>query len=100
MMQFIKLGEGQAVIDIAMQELGDVERLFELCLLNDVNITDELEPGTVFTVPDFATDKKRVVAFFSDKTLAPASIDDLGYLPMLPPGGVGWMQVGSTFISS
>jgi len=92
--------DNQALIDIAMQELGDVERVNEIMLLNDLPLTANLTAGTILFVPDFNLTKRRVVNLFSKKSLAPASLDDEDDLIRLPPGGIGFMQIGNSFIVS
>jgi hypothetical protein len=52
---------GQAWVDIALQQLGTEERLFELCDLNDAGITDVLIAGTTITSPEAEAKLKRIV---------------------------------------
>jgi hypothetical protein len=89
----------QRLIDLAMQETGDVSRVFEICELNDMGLTDEIEAGVSILVPDFAADKRRAVALFSDKSIAPASADEETN-GTARPGGIGYMQIGNDFIVS
>ena len=98
-MKSVTTYNNQQLIDIAMQELGDVERVYELCQLNDFPLTHELEAGAILLVPDFEADKRRRVKTFSNGSLFPASGDDDPYM-ILPPGGIGFMQIGNTFITS
>jgi len=86
----------QTLIDIAMQESGTAEALFQLALLNGVAITDNIvgvsmEKGAILN--------SRIVAMF--KINKPAS-DTATPLPVagLPPGGIGYMQIESSFIVS
>lgn len=64
---------GQCIIDIAIQELGDASRAFELCKLNNKSITASLLPGEIIMVPEVALDKKPVVKVFTDPANKPAS---------------------------
>jgi len=43
--------EGQSLVDVALQELGNVEALFDLADANGLAITDLLTPGQVLAVP-------------------------------------------------
>jgi hypothetical protein len=88
-----KIEKNQRFIDIAMQELGDVERIFELALLNDISITKEIEPGTMIAVPEFDKSKRGVVQVFSNSSIWPASADTNLVKPSLPPGGIGFMKI-------
>ena len=94
-MKAITILDNQELIDIAMQELGDVERVFELCLLNNLSLTAVLNADDIILVPDFDQDKKRIVTQFSHKSLAPASGDDMVLL--VESGGIGFMQIGNNF---
>jgi len=66
---------GQTWVDLALQQLGDESRLFELCDLNGVGITDELIPGREVLYPDFDFDKKDSVNTL--KRIKPASDQSL-----------------------
>lgn len=57
----VKTVDGQTWIDLALQELGDEEGLFELCDLNGAGITDDVVAGTVIETPAHALDKQKVV---------------------------------------
>lgn len=93
-MKIVTVLNNQTLIDITMQELGDVERLFELAVLNGVSITGDLQAGSTIVVPDFDLSKRNTVRIFSDKSLAPASEDDGDTNDiMLPPGGIGFMRI-------
>lgn len=69
---------GQTLIDIAVQELGDASRVFELAVLNELGITDELAIGSVLVIPEAAIDKRSLVQMFNERFLAPASADVTG----------------------
>ena len=72
-MKQVLVYSGQTLIDIAIQELGDRERLFELAKLNNISITADLVPGTYLNVPDVAIDKKAIVKIFTEPSNKPAS---------------------------
>lgn len=88
--------DNQSLLDIAIQELGDVERVFELAVDNDISITDVIAPGTEISIGVFESEKRMIVSVFSDKSNAPASIDNME--DVLPtPNGIGFMQIGNDF---
>ena len=89
----------QCFIDFAIQELADVERVFELCILNDLPLTEMLLQGTDIRVPDYELSKKRQVLFFKNKMIVSRDDDD-GLPGTLPPGGIGFMQVAASFMAS
>ena len=71
----VTVSYGQTWLDIAMQELGDIERAIELARLNGRSITDALEAGEVLNVPAFDSSKRSLVNLFSNKANKPASGD-------------------------
>lgn len=92
--------DNQRLIDISMQELGDVERLVELAALNGVSMTEELVAGSTIQIPDYEAAKVTTVKTFSDTSKAPASATESDHFPKVPPGGIGYMQIGGNFIVS
>ncbi len=56
--------EGQSLIDVAVQELGNVEALFDLADANNVGITDLLTSGQALEVPITALLNGGIVAYF------------------------------------
>lgn len=47
--------EGQTLLDIVLQELGDADLAFELAEANGLNVSDVLAPGTQLLLPKMAT---------------------------------------------
>ena len=72
-MKQVKIEHGQTQVDIAIQELGDIERLFEIALLNDKRITDDLPAGSFIQVPDYDLRKRDIVNVFKLPVNKPAS---------------------------
>lgn len=56
---------GQSLVDVAIQELGSVDALFDLADAGGLAITDELVPGQVLVVPDSPAAVPAVVSYFS-----------------------------------
>jgi hypothetical protein len=69
----VKILDGQTLIDIAIQELGDVSRVFEISELNDVSLTAALVPGSYLVLPVADNKKRFMVQLFSDPANKPAS---------------------------
>jgi len=75
---------GQAWVDIALQQLGTEERLFELCDLNAVGITETLVANTTIVSPEVDPKLKRVVNLLKEhkpcsiKVNAPGAEDEEG----------------------
>ena len=74
-MNKVTVSYGQTWLDIALQELGDMERVIELALLNDRAITDDLQAGEELMVPDFDSTKRDIVQLFGNSANKPASGD-------------------------
>lgn len=74
-MKVVTVLYGQTLIDIAIQELGDAARVFEIAELNDISLTDDLEAGSTLLVPDWEKSKRSIVQLFTDPANAPASAD-------------------------
>jgi len=56
-----KIIAGQTWVDLVLQQLGDEERLFELCDANSNGITEDLIPGNEFVTLEAERDKQSVV---------------------------------------
>ena len=51
-MQTVIIQLGQSLTDLLLQETGSLERVMEIASLNDVGITEELEPGAELLMPE------------------------------------------------
>jgi hypothetical protein len=56
----------QSIFDIAIQECGSVNAIFDIARLNNISVTDTLAPGTELQIP---TEKSKpdIVRYFSGK---------------------------------
>jgi hypothetical protein len=48
----VKVLDGQSLFDIAIQHCGDVQAVYDIALLNNLSITDDVELGTELVVPE------------------------------------------------
>lgn len=64
---------GQTLLDIALQELGDVSRANEIAIMNGISITDDLQPGTSLLLPDPSGVARFIFNLFKDRGNIPAS---------------------------
>lgn len=62
----------QSLLDIAVQELGDISGIFELAEKTGLSLTEELEAGQEIELPAFVTDKQ-VAAYYESKQIRPAT---------------------------
>jgi hypothetical protein len=63
----------QTVMDIALQECGSAEAALEVCRLNDISLSDTIEPGTELELP--AVSNQKVVEYYRVNGIAPATED-------------------------
>jgi hypothetical protein len=88
---------GQTIIDIAIQELGDGNRAFELAQLNNISISDDLNAGQVIVVPDYDLANRYLVQLFSNPSNKPASGDNLSS-GVLADVGIGYWALEVDFV--
>lgn len=93
MKRIINAGEGQTLLDIAIQYCGNVEVAIFLSELNGISITKELAIGEEIFVPAVLVEDRKVVSVFADKNLIPASDDS--YEPIQE--GIGFWMVNLDF---
>lgn len=58
---------GQSLVDVAIQELGSVEALFDLADAAGLAITDLPEPGAVLPVPASASAAPAIASYFAGR---------------------------------
>lgn len=97
-MRSIEIGEGQTLIDIAMQYCGDALRVFDVAELNGLQITDDLVPGEFLKVPDAEIDKEKITIEFSNYGLQPASRPDTFDEAGDEPEGIDYWAIDDDFI--
>lgn len=54
----------QNLFDIALQECGVATAAFAIALVNDMEVTDSLQPGQVLELPKIAPEDPDVVRYF------------------------------------
>lgn len=89
----IKVLANQTLVDISLQGCGTIDNWFDVAILNGMGITDDLTPGNTVATPDALQTLASVVRLFGNVDLAPAS----GYDDAAVLGGIGYMQIGSSF---
>lgn len=88
--------EGQNLMDLAIQHLGDQSGVFDLAMKNDVSMTDPVAPGTKLDLPDVIDNQ--VTGYFAEKQLFPATNN--AESEILTVGGIGYMGIEIDFIVS
>lgn len=92
----MRIKKRQSLLDVAMQQMGNVESAFEIAALNNFDITDNVE-GCEVTLPNSVADSN-VVDYYAHNDLAPAT--ELRSGATQPAAGIGAMAVGYNFIVS
>jgi hypothetical protein len=87
---------GQSLFDIAVQEYGSIEAVFQLADDNDIyDITAELSPGTELIIDKNMIIDTNVVNYYKNNNITAAS-----ELRTEELQGVGYWQIGVDFIIS
>jgi hypothetical protein len=84
----------QKLTDFVTQFSGTMEALFEVALMNGKSITEEINAGTSLLVN---VKDKDVTNFYND---AKATDIITSYNAQAVPGGIGYMQISTSFIVS
>jgi len=91
-MRSVIVKDFQTLLDVAVQEMGSVDSVFDLARLNDISITDALQSGQQILLPDAPADEY-IVNEFETKQLFPATADK----DSDKKGGIGYMGIGIDF---
>ncbi len=93
----VQIMSGQTLIDLAMQETGSVEGVFQLAALNGLAITDELSEGANLKYPTKAVDRI-VRKAFQDNKWRPSSAKTLpGQVLPATEEGIGFWIIEQDF---
>ena len=65
----------QSLLDLALQHLGTIESIFELAILNEKSVTDDMVAGAPLNVPPFSAGarNKDILAYYTAKKIQPAT---------------------------
>ncbi len=90
----LQLKNRQNLSDFVTQQTGDIAGLFTTAKMNGLSITQEVAEGTILSV--FAMNSK-VINYLKDMSVDIVSAQKAS---LLQPGGIGFMQIGTSFIVS
>ena len=91
--------QGQSILDVALQQCGSIEAIFEMAALNSISVTDDLLAGNSLVMPE-AKDGK-VVSYYSINRVTPATAvtaNDL--MHTIADEGIEFWAIGGEFIVS
>lgn len=88
----------QSLLDISIQYTGTVENCFKIAVANGLCITDDLTPGQELIIPNDVKIDKEILNYYQSKEIQPATAYPLSVGQEIEEqGGIGHMQIGSTF---
>ncbi len=79
---------GQSLVDVAIQELGSLDALFDLAAANGLAITGALSAGQVLEVPASALARVAVAGYFAGRVLRVNTANDPAPTGAAPPDGI------------
>lgn len=86
----------QSIFDIAIQECGSTEAAFDIAELNNISMSDDLNPLVDLIMP--AVVNTKIEAYFATNTIRPATAITLADNMTLE--GIDYWAVGRTFVVS
>jgi len=91
----VKVLHNQSLLDLAIQHTGSVTNAFAIAVANNISVSSFLIAGTELLIPDVMKDED-ILNFYNSKQIKPATGTVKTPLP-IERGGIGYMQIGSTF---
>ncbi|MEI8087096.1 MAG: hypothetical protein WCG93_12880 [Paludibacter sp.] len=94
----LKVLSGQTFFDLALQSSGNVEAAFELALLNELIVSDDLNAGHELTMT--AIVNKQIANYYTNKNIKPATY--ITATTVLPEneGGIEFWAIETEFLVS
>lgn len=63
----------QSLLDLALQHTGTIESVFEFAEANALNITDDVQAGTLLYLGEGLGVRNEILAYYTAKNLQPAT---------------------------
>jgi hypothetical protein len=92
-MQSIQVKQGQSFFDIVLEGTGDMANILSMAIENGVSLTESLNIG--HEIKPIGEIKKEFTILLTGRFAPATMITDNSIVA--PPGGIGYMQIGSTF---
>jgi hypothetical protein len=93
-MAYAIVDEGQNLMDIALQYLGDETGLFELALINDFTLSEKIVPGQQILLPDPVN--AGAVQYFAERGIVIATEQSVAAVDKRE--GINYWIIGQDFI--
>jgi hypothetical protein len=91
--------EGQSVLDIAVQCYGSAATAFDISLMNNISLTDDLTAGNLLILPESEYYNKNITEYFQDKGIYPATGITDAFIDELNELGIGEMIINVNFMA-
>lgn len=88
--------DGQSLLDMQLIACGSIDGVVQMCAINDMGITDDLEDGQIIKAGDVYAGQ--IVALYGNRGIEPATALDPESAQTF--GGIGYMRIGIDFIVS
>jgi len=85
----------QSTLDIAIQQCGSIEAVFDLATLNDISITDDLITENLLLTPE--PENNIIASYYSNNGITPATAVTLKEEETTPVGGISFMGIEIDF---
>lgn len=95
----IKVYERQSMLDIAVQYSGGIETVFDLALINELSITDDLSPCVSILGSGSIFDSD-IVNYYSNKGIVPSTAPTTSEISQLSEDGIEFWAVEDDLIVS
>lgn len=92
----VKVLHNQSLLDLAIQHTGSVANAFAIAVANNISVTSFLIAGTELLIPENVLKDEDILNFYNSKQIKPATGTVKTPLP-IERGGIGYMQIRSTF---
>ena len=92
--------EGQSLYDVAAAVYGDASLAIDLAIGNNLSVTQKLSPGQKIAIVEGKI-TANVLQVYKSASIIPATAESHGDETTSPqPGGINYMQIGTSFIVS
>jgi hypothetical protein len=92
--------DNQDLLDVAVEYCGSADAAYDIALLNDLTVTDDLTPGIELKLPSVVN--KKIASYYKTKGLEPATGITMNSENPLPVSleGIGYWAIETDFIIS
>lgn len=90
----------QSILDISIMHTGTVENAFRIAKANNIPLSEKLESGTSLLIPSDVLNDRDVLNYYKSRTIQPATALTEESEIVVEPRGIGYMEIGKTFIVS